>query len=165
MIKRLFLFSFCALLLVAAGKQFDRPERNTSNDQSRHLSTLFPIPDSVSAILTVACYDCHSNNTRYPWYSYIEPVGSWLDDHIRHGKRDLNFSEFASYRPRRQFHKMEEIEELVRENNMPLESYLIVHRDAILTDAQKELLYRWSAAVRDSLKKIHPPDSLRSVRR
>lgn len=164
MVKRLFLTVVLSVTIVFLGKQFDRPTKNNSNDQTYHLSTLFPIPDSVDAILKVACYDCHSNNTRYPWYAQIQPIGLWLDEHIRYGKKDMNFSEFASYRPRKQFHKMEEIEEMVREGDMPLPSYLIVHKDAVLSEEQKEMLYTWTNSVRDSMKKIHHPDSLRARR-
>ena len=165
MFTKLFFAILFSMIILFLGKQFDRPVKNNSNDQIHHLSTLFPIPDSVDVILRVACYDCHSNNTRYPWYAEIQPIGLWLDEHIRYGKKDLNFSEFASYRPRKQFHKMEEIEEMVREGNMPLPSYLIAHKDAVFSEDQKQTLYGWTKSVRDSMKKIHHPDSLRARRR
>lgn len=162
MVTRFILHILAAAALVFIGMQFDRPVKNDSNDQSKHFSTMFPLPDSVQAILTVACYDCHSNSTRYPWYADIQPVGSMIDDHIRHGKKDLNFSEFASYRPRRQFIKMGQIEELVTENLMPIPDYLKMHDDARLSDAQKQTLFAWVRSTRDSMKNLYHPDSLKS---
>ncbi|MFZ4621520.1 MAG: heme-binding domain-containing protein [Bacteroidota bacterium] len=165
MLKRLFLYSLAGIVVVLLGKQFDRPEKNLSNDQTKHFSTLYPLPDSVQAILTVACYDCHSNNTRYPWYAEFQPVAGMLNDHIQHGKKDLNFSEFASYRPRRQFRKMEELAELVKENEMPLPSYTAIHTDAVLNDQQKQTLYAWVEATREIMRTTFHPDSLKARKR
>jgi hypothetical protein len=162
MIKRIVFSLFAAALLLAVGKQFDRPVKNDSNDQTKHIATLFPVPDSVETILRTACYDCHSNNTRYPWYSEIQPVGLWMDDHVRHGKKDLNFSEFASYRPRRQFRKMEEVEELVRDGLMPIPDYLKMHDDAVLNESQRQTLFAWVRSTRDSMKNLYHPDSLKA---
>lgn len=165
MVKRLFLYSLAGAVVVFLGMQFSRPEQNLSNDQTQHLSTLYPLPDSVQAILTVACYDCHSNLTRYPWYASFQPVAGMMDQHIRHGKKDLNFSEFVTYRPRKQYRRMEQIAEMVKENEMPIPSYLSMHKDAILTDGQKEVLYRWVEATRDSMRKVFPEDSLKMRKR
>ena len=163
--KRIAMFVLAAVVVVFLGLQLDRPAMNNSNDQSKHLSTLYPLPDSVASILTVACYDCHSNNTRHPWYYQIQPVGRWLSGHIQDGKKDLNFSEFASYRPRRQYRKLEQAAELIKENKMPISSYTIMHKEAVLTETQKNLLYTWTAATRDSMKAIFPPDSLKGRKR
>ncbi len=163
--KRILKFIFFAVLLVIVGAQFFRPEKNNSNDQTNHLSTLYPLPDSVESILKVACYDCHSNNTRYPWYAEIQPVGWRLNDHIQSGKKDLNFSEFASYRIRRQYRKLQEIRELVEESDMPLPDYLRMHKDAILSQPQKEILFAWVKATRDTIAAHTPADSLKQQRR
>jgi hypothetical protein len=165
MIKRLLVHALAAVLILALAKQFDRPVKNDSNDQSRHFSTQFPIPDSVQAILTVACYDCHSNNTRYPWYAEFQPIAGMMDEHVVHGKKALNFSEFASYRPRKQFHKMEEVAELVRDSLMPIADYLKMHDDAVLTEAQRQTIYAWVSATHDSMRSFYPPDSLKARRR
>ena len=163
--KRILLYVLAAIIIVSVGLQFDRPLKNNVNDQSKHLSTLYHLPDSVESILKVACYDCHSNNTRYPWYFEVQPVGLWLNGHIQDGKKDLNFSEFASYRPRRQFRKLEQAEELIKDNKMPIRSYTFMHKDAILTESQKNLLYAWITVTRDSMKTIFPPDSLKARKR
>jgi hypothetical protein len=165
MIKRLVLYSLAGIAVVFLGMQFDRPVRNLSNDHTNHFSTLYPIPDTVRSILTAACYDCHSNYTRYPWYAEFQPVAGVLDDHIRHGKKDLNFSEFALYRPRRQFHKMEEVAELVKDDLMPIADYRKMHPDAVLSEGQKSLLFAWVDASLDSMKHRFHPDSLKARKR
>ena len=149
------------LLIIFVLIQFIRPEKNRSDGKGPNdISTLYPVPDSVESILKVACYDCHSNNTRYPWYAEIQPVAWWLNNHIVDGKKDLNFSEFAKYRIRKQYIKFEQIIKLVKDNAMPLASYTWIHKDAILTPGQKQTIMAWSTSIRDSIKAHYPPDSL-----
>ena len=82
------------LLIALVVIQFFRPKKNVAQGISaNHISTKFSIPDDVNAILDKACYDCHSNNSRYPWYFNIQPIGLWMDHHIKEGKRGVNFSE------------------------------------------------------------------------
>ncbi len=156
------LWTLLALLVLI---QFFRPEKNLSNDQSGHIRAKYPIPESVEATLQVACYDCHSNYTRYPWYADVQPVAAWLANHIEEGKRELNFSTLTSRRAAVQHHKLEEIIELVREGEMPLGSYTWTHRDAILSAAQKDELIGWAQSAIDQMKAQYPPDSLRLRRR
>lgn len=151
------LYLLLALFLLA---QFIRPAKNLSNDQSKHLSTRYPIPAEVEAILKVACYDCHSNYTIYPWYAEIQPVAAWLANHVNEGKREINFSDLATRRIAVQNHKLEEVIEMVREGEMPLGSYTWVHRDAILTREQKDLLIHWAEATMNTIKSQYPADSL-----
>ncbi len=149
------------LLILFIIIQFIRPEKNKSKGVSLYdISTKYPVPDRIQTILKVACYDCHSNNTEYPWYSEIQPITWWLNDHIVYGKKDLNFSEFTAYRIRRQYRKLEEINELVKDNSMPLPSYSRIHRIAILSDDQKLAIAEWTTSLRDSIEAHHPPDSL-----
>ena len=141
--------------------QFFPPTKNVSEAASaKNISAVYNTPAEVKTILDKACNDCHSNNTVYPWYAEVQPVAWWLNEHIEDGKKDLNFSEFASYRPRRQYKKLEEINELVKENEMPLNSYLWIHKDAKLSDQQKLTLANWVEATRDSLEARYPIDSL-----
>jgi hypothetical protein len=164
-LKKILTFIIIGILILVVGAQFFRPVKNNSNDQTKHFSTLYPLPDSVEAILKVACYDCHSNNTRYPWYAEIQPAGWWLNNHIQEGKHDLNFSEFALYRIRRQYRKLQQVSDLVNENEMPLPAYTIIHKDAILTQQQKELLSAWVKSTRDSIAAHTPADSLKQQQR
>lgn len=157
-LKRFFQLLLLALIVI----QFFRPAKNKSEDISKNdITTLYAVPQDVQHILKTSCFDCHSNNTVYPWYAEVQPVTWWLNSHIQDGKKDLNFSEFASYSPRRQYRKLEEVNELVKENEMPLDSYLWIHKDAKLTDQQKLTLASWVEAVRDTMEAKYPPDSLK----
>lgn len=161
MFKKIFKGLFYLLLLAFVIIQFFRPAKNKSEGTSKNdISTLYAVPQNVQDILKTSCNDCHSNNTVYPWYAEIQPVAWWLNSHIEDGKKDLNFSEFATYRIRRQYKKLEEINELVKENEMPLDSYLWIHKDAKLSDQQKLTIANWAEAVCDSIRAKYPPDSL-----
>lgn len=148
------------LLIVFIVMQAFRPAKNTSNDTSKGIFKSYTVPDEVKIILAKACYDCHSNNTRYPWYSEVQPFAWWHGDHIKEGKRKMNFNEFDGYRIARQYKKMEECIKEVKEGEMPLPSYTWIHKDAILTDAEKQTLFNWCETVRDSIKARYPADSL-----
>lgn len=145
--------------------QFIRPTKNLSGENANDISKTYPIPDSVKMILTVACYDCHSNSTRYPWYAEIQPFGWFLNNHIQEGKRGLNFSEFSSYRIRKQYRRFDQICNLVEKNEMPLSSYTLIHKNAILNHQQKELVFAWANAAHDSIEAHTPADSLKIQRR
>jgi hypothetical protein len=123
------------------------------------------VPSKVHAILEKACNDCHSNNTRYPWYAELQPVSWWLSNHVEEGKSELNFSEIGSYAIGKQYHKFEEAIDQVKEGEMPLSSYTILHSDARLSDEEKKALIDWFDAVRDTIKARYPADSLLRMKR
>lgn len=102
------------------------------------------VPPDVDMVLTRSCGDCHSNQTVYPWYSQVQPVAWWLSNHIAEGRGELNFSTFNTYNSRRKKKKLEEICEQVKSGEMPLPSYTWVHRDAILTDSEKDAICTWT---------------------
>ncbi|MEP7255629.1 MAG: heme-binding domain-containing protein [Ferruginibacter sp.] len=161
MLKKILKRTFQILLLAFIVIQFFRPAKNKAEGISNNdISKLYPVPEDVQTILKTSCYDCHSNNTVYPWYAQVQPVAWWLNSHIQDGKKDLNFSEFSGYRIRRQYKKLEEINELVKKNEMPLDSYLWIHKDAKLNDQQKLTLSNWVNAVRDTIRATYPADSL-----
>ena len=142
--------------------QFFRPAKNVqAGVSSNHISTRFPVPGDVNLILEKACNDCHSNNTRYPWYYNIQPVGLWMNNHVTEGKRGLNFSEYTNRRLRYQYHKMEEVIEMVNEGAMPLDSYTWTHTDARLTAEEKTKLVDWAEKIMDTLEAQYPIDSLK----
>ena len=119
-----------------------KPEVSTSNPNDIHREAL--ISPEVSTILRNACYDCHSNETVYPWYADVAPM-SWLVIHdVNEGREELNFSEWISYTLKRKNHKLEEIVEMVEEGEMPLGIYKPLHSEARLTDLQKELIISWA---------------------
>ncbi len=154
------------LLIILIVIQFFHPEKNLSSSPSpNHLSKAFNVPVDVQVVLNNACRDCHSNNTDYPWYVNLQPVDWWMNGHVKDGKTELNFDEFASYSLRRQFHKFEEISEQVKEGEMPLGSYTLIHRNAILSEDQKQLLIQWSGKMQNEMKEKYPPDSLQRKQR
>lgn len=147
--------------------QFIRPEKNDSKDLTYDVSAKYQVPEDVNRLLQVSCNDCHSNTSVYPWYSNIQPVAWWLDEHITDGKKHLNFSEFTKLPIAIQHHKFEEIIEEVKEHEMPLESYtyLGLHKEANLSDEQRQILTNWAQNQMDMLKATYPADSLVMPRR
>ena len=141
--------------------QFIHPAKNTSKGlQPNTIGNNYAIPADVKTILGKACNDCHSNNTRYPWYAKIQPVDWWMNKHVVDGKKDLNFDEFTNRAPRYQYHKMEEVIEMVKEREMPLKSYTWTHKDARLTSNEREKMTGWAQSVMDAMKVKYPVDSL-----
>jgi len=141
------------LLVIFIGMQLYQPDKN-NNDviAANSIISIIPIPDSVNAILRVACYDCHSNNTHYPWYSNIQPGGWWLATHVKEGKQNLNFDEFATYSREKQTDKLTGIKKSQQDDWMPLDSYKWIHADANLKEAQKKLLIDWADSAINQLR-------------
>jgi len=131
------------LLIILVGFiaiQFIRPEKiNGSKESGNDISLVLTVPSSVHQSLKDACYDCHSNNTNYTWYFKIQPVGLMMNRHIKEGREELNFSNFA-INPG----KMKEIAEVIEENEMPLKSYRLLHKKARLDDTRKKELIQWA---------------------
>ncbi len=105
-----------------------------------------PNPE-VESLLKSACYDCHSNNSVYPWYTYVSPVSWWIKNHINEAREELNFSEWASYSAKKADHKLEECIELVKEEEMPLPSYTWMHPEAKISQEQRALLSEFFASL------------------
>ena len=132
--------------------QFIRPVRNQSGQVLQtDITKMFSVPLHVKTVLEVACYDCHSNSTRYPWYANIQPGGWWLAKHVKEGKEELNFSEFGSYSRRRQITKLRSIENSIKDGTMPLSSYTFLHQNARLTSKEKALIITWANNIKDSI--------------
>lgn len=149
------------LLLALIVIQFIHPKPNkASGEQPNYIGKVYAIPGDVKTILEKACNDCHSNNTRYPWYSNIQPVDWWLDNHVKEGKRKMNLDEYSNRSLRYQYNKMKEAAELIKENEMPLESYTWVHKDAKLSDEEKSKLIGWAEGIMNNMKAKYPIDSL-----
>lgn len=148
------------LLMIFVIIQFFRPKKNLSGGISQNdIALHFSLPENVQTILKRSCYDCHSNNTVYPWYNNVEPVAWWLSNHVSDGKRELNFSEFASYPAKKQYRKLRTIIETIRKNEMPLNTYLWIHKDAILTNDQQTILSNWADSLSKEIKmKNNLPD-------
>jgi len=125
--------------------QFIRPERNLGvADNEKDIAHTVTVSPEVKNILEKSCYDCHSNHTEYPWYANVQPVASWLAHHVDEGKDELNFSEFGTFKLKRKIHKLKEVAEQVKKGEMPMSSYLIIHKDAALSEEQKNILIKWA---------------------
>jgi hypothetical protein len=156
-LKRILLILLIGFIII----QFFRPKKNIAEGpQPNNIANVYPVPENVKGILVKACNDCHSNNTRYPWYNNIQPVAWWLADHVDEGKQELNFDEFAAYRPRRQYNKLEQSKNLMEKGAMPLDSYTWIHKDAKLTDEEKKAVADWVNSTRAAMEAKYPMDSL-----
>lgn len=137
-----------ALLVIFILIQFIRPDRNDSGDWTSNYTTVLNVPDEVVEIIKTSCGDCHSNKTKYPWYSNIAPASWYLANHVNHGKRNLNFSEWATYNENQLNHLISDLEEVIESREMPLKSYLWLHDDAKMSDAQYDVLKEWVSSIK-----------------
>lgn len=129
--------------------QFFRIDKTApESDPKDDIIVVESVPTEIAILLKTSCYDCHSNVTRYPWYSNVAPVSWWLKKHINEGRDELNFSDWGNYSERRRGHKLKETIELVKGEEMPLPSYLWVHGEARLSDKQRKQLMNWAKALR-----------------
>lgn len=113
-----------------------------------HIATV-----EMQSLIESACYDCHSYQSKYPWYSNVAPISWWLEDHIEDGRKHLNFSRWSEYDFKKADHKLEETVEMLEEKEMPLQSYTLLHSEANLTAEQRENLIIWFKAQRDYLNR------------
>lgn len=151
-LKRLLIVVVVLLIVI----QFFRPQKNIAAGISPgDISLHYGVPDPVSQVLRRSCYDCHSDNTHYPWYYNVQPLAWWLDDHIREGKRELNFSAFATYTPKKAAHKLDEVVTETGEGEMPLPSYLRMHHSARLSDQEVALITTWATKLGDSIRQAN----------
>lgn len=150
------LLALVILLIIA---QFLGPEKNNGNIASidAFYAETNP-PEDVKLILKNACFDCHSNVTRYPWYNSITPLNYWLNHHIEEGKEHFNVSNWEGNSIKRKDHKFEELIEEVEEGKMPLNSYTWTHADAKLTPEQVNALITWAKQVRTSYDLKQKPE-------
>ncbi len=101
-------------------------------------------PAEIAEILRRSCYDCHSYETRWPWYTYVAPVSWWITEHVNHGRSEMNFSEWPVLDFEEIEYEVREIEEQIEGDKMPLPSYLILHRSARLSAEEKQALLEWA---------------------
>ena len=140
MVRRILIILLIALIAI----QFYRIDKNNPEVVAgQDFIEITNPPAEIRQILTVACYDCHSHETVYPWYTNIAPFSFWIKGHINEGRHHLNFSEWGTYTNKRAHHKLEECYEEVEEGHMPLPSYTWIHKDAVLTDVQRDAMATW----------------------
>ena len=148
-IKKILFIGLIIFLLM----QLYQPARNESFEQdiTANFTKVYNVPKNVEAIVRTSCYDCHSNNTNYPWYSNVQPVGFFMEHHIKEAKEDLNFSEWGNYSKRKQENKLDRIVKQIKSDEMPLASYTLIHKNARLTTVQKKEVMDWINKIEDSI--------------
>jgi hypothetical protein len=119
-------------------------------DASKDLISLASPGNEVTQLLKTACYDCHSNQPTFPWYTNIAPVSWWIKHHIDEGSHHLNFSEWGTYELKRKNHKLDECVEMLEKSEMPMSSYTWMHSEAKLTDAQRLMLVEWFKGLKEN---------------
>lgn len=136
--------------------QLIQPARNIDYGQlpSSDISKVYQIPEKIQSILRNSCYDCHSNSTDYPVYSYIQPLSFYLENHIQKGKKELNFNEWGHYSDRKQAHKLESILNQIQQKKMPLPSYIYLHHGAKLSEKQIEEMASWIGQIQAENGKV-----------
>jgi len=148
-IKKILFIGLIIFLLM----QLYQPARNISFEQdiTANFTKMYSVPKNVEAILRTSCYDCHSNNTNYPWYSNVQPIRFFMEHHIKEAKENLNFNEFGKYSKRKQENKLDRIVKQIKSDEMPLASYTLIHKNARITPTQKEEVINWISQLKDSL--------------
>ena len=147
--KKIVVFILILFLLIQLYQP--SPNRDYRKVLPENFTKLYYVPLKVQTILKTSCYDCHSNNTNYPWYSNLQPVRFFMDGHINEGKENLNFSEFGNYSRRKKVNKFDRIIKQIKSNEMPLFSYTLIHKNAILTNEDKIVLINWMEEIKDSI--------------
>ena len=127
------------LVALAAIIQVIQPDRSNPA-----ITAAFDGPEPVKAILEAKCYDCHSNETVWPWYSYVAPLSWWVADHVHEGREELNFSEWGQYSAKRKREKTEEIYDEIADGYMPLKSYLLMHPQTKVTEEELAIIEDWA---------------------
>lgn len=150
--KKALKWAAVVILVLFAGAQAYRPERtNPKVDASKTLGANSRVTPEVAAILERSCNDCHSSETRWPWYSHVAPASWFLQHHVEEGRRELSFSEWGAYAPRKRERKLHEICEQVESGGMPLKSYMPLHPSARLSDEDKRVLCEWARGEQERL--------------
>lgn len=141
-----------ALCIVFVAIQFIQPAHNKSGlILPTDFNKIYAVPANVQTILQNACYDCHSNNTAYPWYSNIQPIAWMMKRHIDNGKAKLNFSDFGNYTTRKQISKLKEMANQIKDGEMPISTYKMMHNKANLSKEEKGLIVDWMNKLADRL--------------
>ena len=145
-VKRIILL-IIALLLV--GIQFFKIDRgNPVSDPHKDFITITMPPQDVATIIKGACYDCHSNETKYPVYSKIAPVSWMIKSHVTEAREHFNFSEWSSFDSAVQIHILKECIEEIEKGGMPLKSYKMMHSSARMNDDERRLLIDWMKSIK-----------------
>ena len=134
---------------------FPIDKNNPAPTPNMDFLTIKNTPENTAKLIRNGCYNCHSNESKYPWYSNVQPIAWFLKNHIDGGRKELNFSTFATYEPKRQAHKLDEAAEMVEKGEMPLDSYVLGHTEANFSAAQKEELVKYFRMVESEIRLLN----------
>ena len=144
--KKTLLFLISALVII----QFFRIDKtNPPIDKKTDFLVTKSTPENVATLIKNACYDCHSNETTYPWYTNVQPFAWFVKSHIDEGREELNFSTFGTYDVVKQARKLKKAAREVQEGEMPLSSYTIIHQNAKLTKEQVQTLEAYFTTMKE----------------
>ncbi len=143
--KKVLKIILAIVLFIFIAIQFYQPALNVDKGQvyTTDFTQFYEMPVQVKTMFQTSCYDCHSNNTKYVWYDYIQPARALVESHIKNAKEDLNFNEWGIYSNRKQERLLNSIKEQIKTKQMPLSSYTLMHKDAKLNDEQINTLTDW----------------------
>jgi hypothetical protein len=143
--------SLAALVILFPAAQFFQPARTNPPVKTDFLKTT-AAPPHIAAMFRSACYDCHSDETRWPWYSRVSPVSWQIAQDVNHGRKHVNLSEWPAAKPDLARRKIEDMSDEIDDGDMPLKKYTLIHADARLTPSQRTELTQWLDAQAAALK-------------
>ncbi len=142
--------------IVVAAQFFGPARTNPAGDPAEHMYAQLKLAPDEQKVFRGACADCHTNDTRWPWYSYVAPVSWWTIDHVNHGRSHMNVSEWGKFPPRTQAALLDEMCEQVREERMPLPSYQPMHPEARFTPEQRRAFCAWTESLQPRIPAAVP---------
>ena len=146
---KIFLYSLLGIFLLMQIYPSKRPEVTSINKDDLLMNE--NVPQNIESMLRSSCYDCHSNESTYPWYANIAPVKWWIYDHINEGREDLNFSNWKSLSKGDQAEALDDLATEVMDGEMPLEPYPITHPKAKLSEADRQAISDWAESFSEKL--------------
>ena len=156
--KKILKIAAIVLIFAFIIAQFFRPDRNNpAIVEAETLDASTAVPADVKNIMQTSCRDCHSNTSVYPWYSNVTPINWLLANHISDGRKQMNFSVWNTYTPKRKMKKLDEICEQLEQREMPLPSYLWIHRYSELSESQSKALCDWATEEKQRIQESQPP--------
>ncbi len=129
------------LVIILALMQFKQIDKtNPEYNEAEDFITITQPSEEIATLIKAACYDCHSHQAKYPWYSNVAPISWMVEHHIEEGREHLNFSEWGGYDTKKANHKLEECIEEIEEGEMPMKPYVVMHSEAKMSKEQKKAL-------------------------
>ena len=140
LIRTILMVALAALVII---QFFQIDKTNPPVEKAQDFLAATNPPTEITNLLKTACYDCHSHTTKYPWYTNVQPLAWWIKGHVDNGNKQLNFSIWTTYEPKKKAHKIEEMIKKVEGKEMPLLSYMVAHNDAWIDAEQRKALVDW----------------------